>query len=241
MYMSLVFGSKLTSSLFKWSKMTRFSLNQNYFRFRVGRYAKHTCFLSGDRNWLDFDVGVKVYLVLGWGRNWLVFMRRSKLTLFSCARRKYLFFYFEHGNWLGSCDSYRDWLDLSVGGRTRPILSVGMIYILVIVWVVEIDLFLVCQAEKYLYLDWAWKLTWFLCCRSKRIWYQCGRSNMTWFQYGDVIDLMGVWVVKIDLVVERGAKITCFNVSMQIDLYFMWVVQIDLILVWEVELDLISG
>ena len=52
---------------------------------------------------------------------------------------------------------------------------------------------------------------------------------------------MGVWVVKIDLVVERGAKITCFNVSMQIDLYFMWVVQIDLILVWEVELDLISG
>ena len=64
---------------------------------------------------------------------------------------------------------------------------------------------------------------------------------MTWFQYGDVIDLMGVWVVKIDLVVERGAKITCFNVSMQIDLYFMWVVQIDLILVWEVELDLISG
>ena len=46
--------------------------------------------------------------------------------------------------------------------------------------------------------------------------------------------------VKIDLVFVCGSKVTCFSVSMQIDLVFVMVVEINLISVWGIELDLIS-
>ena len=46
--------------------------------------------------------------------------------------------------------------------------------------------------------------------------------------------------VKIDLVFVCGSKVTCFSVSMQIDLVFVMVVEINLIAVWGIELDLIS-
>ena len=44
--------------------------------------------------------------------------------------------------------------------------------------------------------------------------------------------------VKIDLVFVCGSKVTCFSVSMQIDL--VCVVEIDLFLVRRIEFDLIS-
>ena len=43
---------------------------------------------------------------------------------------------------------------------------------------------------------------------------------MAWFKRKDEIDLVVVCVVEIDLVFERGAKITCFSLIMQVDLLF---------------------
>ena len=55
---------------------------------------------------------------------------------------------------------------------------------------------------------------------------------------------------EIDLFFVRGSKLTLFlcaskkklvsSVSMEVDLFFVWVVQIDLISVWGIEVDLIS-
>ena len=45
--------------------------------------------------------------------------------------------------------------------------------------------------------------------------------------------------VKIDLVFVCGSKVTCFSVSMQIDLVFVMVVEIVLISVWWIGIDLV--
>ena len=60
------------------------------------------------------------------------------------------------------------------------------------------------------------------CGWSKWTWYQCGGSNMTWFQGRVEVNLVVVWVVEIDSVFERGAKITCFTVWACKSSYILW-------------------
>ena len=75
-------------------------------------------------------------------------------------------------------------------------------------------------AEITVFLE--WKLTSFLCGWSKWTWYQFGGSNMTWFQGRVEVNLVVVWVVEIDSVFERGAKITCFTVWACKSSYILW-------------------
>ena len=54
------------------------------------------------------------------------------------------------------------------------------------------------------------------------------------------IDLVFVWVVKMNQVFVCGLKITWFRVGIEIDFVSGWVVEIDLMSAWEIEVDLIS-
>ena len=74
--------------------------------------------------------------------------------------------------------------------------------------------------RKLLVVGWAWRLSW-VCVSGLNWLISVWGSNSTRFQCGDKIYLVVVWVVEIGLVFVRGAKITCFHVSMQIDFNFV--------------------
>ena len=187
-------------------------------------------FVSGGvQNWFDCRLGVEIDLTsvleskltvflcggykLTWfysdKRNWLVFVRGSTLTLFLCAGRKLLVYSasmeIDGGGWWWSK------LTWSQSGGSNLTWFQRMDEINLVVWVVEVDLLLVCRPKITLFLGRAWKLTWFLCRLFKLTWFQCGGSSLTGLQCRDDIDLVFVWVVEIDLVFERGTKITCFG------------------------------
>ena len=161
------------------------------------------------RNWLDFIVGIRNDLVLCGGRKWLGLESASKLTWFSCRRTcKIDLFY----------SGDRNWLDFSVGVETNLVCVWDRNWLDFIVRT-EVDLFFCgsqiwpcfcVRVEKYLFLVWAWKLTWFLWYWSKLTRSQCGGSNLNWFQCRDKVNLIVVWVVKIDLLLLCWPNITCF-------------------------------
>ena len=125
-------------------------------------------FVSAQRNRLDTRVGVEIYLVSVMG---------SKLAWDLCAGSILTYFYCAGRNaWLQGMD--RRWHDYRMPtGNPRVIL-------------------------------WAWKLTWFLRGWSKLSCFQCGRRNLIWFECGDEIVLVVVWGVEIDLILLLGSEWT---------------------------------
>ena len=154
--------------------------------------------------------GIQIGLVLVWTpKLTCFFVRGSKLTLFLCAGRKILVLVW----------AWKYWLVLFMVIRTDLTSEWGIEFDLISVegwkwfgscaggrnWLATCML-----AEIHLFLVWAWKLACSLIWWPIMTWFQSGRSNLTWFQCRDKNDLVVVWVVDIDLVLEPGAKITCF-------------------------------
>ena len=102
---------------------------QNWLVIRVGIEidlnsvlgSKLTWFCVGDIYWLGFSMGTEIDLFFCGAQNRPCF----------CVRVENYLFYSKHGNLLGFCDVGRNWLDLSVGGRTW--INFSLLYILRIV------------------------------------------------------------------------------------------------------------
>ena len=132
----------------------------------------------------------------------------------------------------------QNWLDFSVGDRSWLGSSVGLNWFGCCLggrnWLVTCML-----TENHIFLVWTWKWLGFCVGGSKLTWFQCVGSNLTSSQCRDELDWVVVWVVEIDVVLERGAKITCFEWEHGSRHAFLWVFYIDFISLWGVELDLI--
>ena len=117
-------------------------------------------FSVGDRNWLDFSVGIIIDLVRCGGRKWLVLESGSKLTWFSCRGHAKLAVFrvgidISLNSVLGSkltwfCVGDISWLGFSVSTENDMFLWGGQHW----------PCFCV-RVENYLFIVWAWKLTWF--------------------------------------------------------------------------------
>ena len=106
------------------------------------------------------------------------------------------------------------------------------------------------RAGNHLVLVWAWIFSWLFCGCQNLTWFQCVEWNLAWFQCRDGIDLVVVWVVRIDLISVResalswsfcwGRKYLFFTVWMEVNLVLLsthrnWLkfkagIEIDLIL-----------
>ena len=110
---------------------------------------------------------------------------------------------------------------------------------LVVVGVVEIDLLLVCWPNKNCFYDKHENRLSF--CMGDRNWFDFSVGDQIWLDFGVGVKLVRLLCGRSTLTsfLNASRKSLVFSVSMQIDLYFVWVVQIDLNSVWWIELDFV--
>ena len=204
--------------------------------------SKLACLQCWGRKLLGFVWGIEIDLVLVrvpkltcflcGGQIYLVFVWESKITCFQCEHGNYLF-----SVWAWKLASFWWWLELTwsqCGESNLTWFQCRDEINLVVVWVVEVDL-----RRNSLVFVWAWKPTCF--CEGGPNWPDLSVWNLIliWLRCRDDVDLAAVWVVEVDLVIERRAKITCFLCKHANLLVFCMVVPNDLISAWGIKLDLI--
>ena len=148
-----------------------------------------------DRNWLDFCVDHRSWIVLVYGSKLTFFFlyRRSEIDLIPEWGSKFIWFQWWDLNWLGICARDRNWLIFTV--------QVEMLDFKV--WI-DVDMIIVCRPEiPELYCEHGNWLgfcvggrnclassvgdgTWFgLSVGMKLFWLLCGVSKLTWFYCWD--------------------------------------------------------
>ena len=163
-------------------------MNRNQLGFGVVA-SKLTWFYSGDRNWPDFSVGMKVIWLCRW----------SKLTWFLNAGRESLGFS-EHSNWLAFCVGGPNLLAFCVGGLNWLNFSVGDR-----IWLgsrVGWNGFGFCGLSN---------LTSFQCGGSALIWFLCSGRKWLVLVFGLKINAFLCRSIEVDLVLMWGSKLTWFQ------------------------------